>query len=88
METAADVAKFLLAGADVVMTAAALLRHGEEYAADLLAGLSAWMEQKRFASVDEARGLLAVPREAGEAYERAGYVGAMREANAGADESS
>ena len=33
VETAADVAKYLLAGADVVMTASALLRHGPEYAA-------------------------------------------------------
>ena len=32
VETAADVAKYLLAGADVVMTASALLRHGPEHA--------------------------------------------------------
>ena len=41
--TSADVAKYLLAGADVVMTASALLRHGPEYATELLDGLSAWM---------------------------------------------
>ena len=84
VETAADVAKFLLAGADVVMTASALLRHGAEYAADLLTGLTDWMRQKGFASVDEVRGLLAVPRDADEpGLERAGYVAAMRKANAG-----
>ena len=32
VETPADVAKYLLAGADVVMTASALLRHGPEHA--------------------------------------------------------
>ena len=84
VETAADVAKYLLAGADVVMTASALLRHGVEYAADLLTGLTDWMTQKGFASLDECRGLLAVPHEGDETgFERAGYVAAMRTANTG-----
>ena len=39
VETSADVAKYLLAGADVVMTASALLRHGPEHATVLLDGL-------------------------------------------------
>ncbi len=39
VETPADVAKYLLAGADVVMTASALLRHGPEHATVLLDGL-------------------------------------------------
>jgi dihydroorotate dehydrogenase (fumarate) len=84
VETAADVAKYLLAGADVVMTASALLRHGPEYAIELLDGLSHWMARKGFATVDELRGLLAVPADSdGSAYERAGYVGALRAANTG-----
>jgi dihydroorotate dehydrogenase (fumarate) len=85
VEVAADVARYLLAGADVVMTTSALLRHGPGYAAELLDGLSSWMARKGFEAVDEVRGLLAVGREAdGVAYERAGYVTAMRAANAGA----
>jgi dihydroorotate dehydrogenase (fumarate) len=84
VETAADVAKYLLAGADVVMTATALLRHGPEHATVLLDGLSDWMARKEFASVDEFRGMLAARAGADEAvYERAGYVGALREANSG-----
>lgn len=84
VDTAADVAKYLLAGADVVMTASALLRHGPEHAAALLDGLSDWMARKGFAGVDEVRGLLAVPSGEDETdYERAGYVGAMRQANTG-----
>jgi dihydroorotate dehydrogenase (fumarate) len=84
VETAADVARYLLAGADVVMTASALLRHGPGYAAVLLGELSDWMARKGFGSVAEARGLLAVPDGTDQAaYERAGYVTALEEANRG-----
>jgi dihydroorotate dehydrogenase (fumarate) len=85
VEVAADVARYLLAGADVVMTTSALLRHGPAYAAELLDGLTRWMSRKGFEDLDHVRGLLAVPPEADAAeYERAGYVSAMRAANAGA----
>jgi dihydroorotate dehydrogenase (fumarate) len=84
VESADDVAKYLLAGADVVMTASALLRHGPEHAAVLLDGLSAWMARKGFTAVDELRGMLAAaPGGDAAARERAGYVSAMRDANAG-----
>ena len=61
VETSADIARFLLAGADVVMTASALLRHGPEHATVLLDGLARWMASKGFAAVGEVRGKLAVP---------------------------
>ena len=87
VETPDDVAAYLLAGADVVMTASALLRHGPEYVAVLLDGLATWMRRKGFQSVDQFRGMLAVPAGTdGEAYERTSYVSAMRAANAGAYE--
>ncbi|MGZ6675505.1 MAG: dihydroorotate dehydrogenase-like protein, partial [Solirubrobacteraceae bacterium] len=82
VEGPTDVAKYLLAGADVVMTASALLRHGPQYAALLLDGLSGWMERKGFETVDELRGLLsAAPGGDAAERERAGYVSAMRVAN-------
>jgi dihydroorotate dehydrogenase (fumarate) len=85
VEVPADVAGYLLAGADVVMTTSALLRHGPGYATDLLAGLSAWMSRKGFESIEELRGLLAAPAVADQAEgARAGYVAAMRAANTGA----
>jgi dihydroorotate dehydrogenase (fumarate) len=85
VEVAADLARYLLAGADVVMTTSALLRHGPGYAAELIDGLSAWMARKGFTALDEVRGLLAVPTAADPAaHERAAYVTAMRAANAGA----
>jgi dihydroorotate dehydrogenase (fumarate) len=84
VEDAEDVAAYLLAGADVVMTASALLRHGPQYATVLLDGLASWMTRKGFGAVDEVRGTLAVPSDAdAAAYERAGYVRALRAANAG-----
>ena len=89
VETPDDVAKYLLAGADVVMTASALLRHGPEHAGVLLDGLSAWMRRKGFASVDDMRGRLAVPAGTDEAaYARTGYVGALERANTGIYEES
>jgi dihydroorotate dehydrogenase (fumarate) len=85
VEESVDVARYLLAGADVVMTTSALLRHGPAHATVLLDGLSAWMERKGFAAVGDARGILAVAPDAdGDAHERAGYVGALRNANTGA----
>jgi len=82
VEGPSDVVKYLLAGADVVMTASALLRHGPEHAAVLLDGLSEWMVRKGYTSVGEVRGLLAVPAGVDQAaYERAGYVSALRAAN-------
>ena len=87
VETARDVAKYLLAGADVVQSASALLRHGPEYAAVLLRDLADWMDRKGFQRLDEVRGLLAAPggEEPGSlaARERADYVWAMRKANSG-----
>ena len=59
VETADDVAAYLLAGADVVMTTSALLRHGPGHVTALLDGLTAWMDRKGIGSVAEIRGLLA-----------------------------
>jgi dihydroorotate dehydrogenase (fumarate) len=85
VEVPADVARYLLAGADVVMTTSALLRRGPSYATELLAGLSAWMSRKGFQSLEELRGLLAAPAVADQAeLVRSGYVAAIRAANAGA----
>lgn len=85
VEVPADLAAHLLAGADVVMTTSALLRHGPDHAAVLLDGLGSWMRRKGFRNLEELRGLLAAGRwSEGSGRERAGYVAAMRAANAGA----
>lgn len=61
VESAEDVAAYLLAGADVVMTTSALLRHGPGHAATLLAGLRDWMERRGFSDLAPVRGRLSTP---------------------------
>jgi dihydroorotate dehydrogenase (fumarate) len=84
VEDVADVAAYLLAGADVVMTTSSLLRHGPDHAMELLAELTAWMNRKRFTCLSDFRGLLAVSADpAAAARERAGYVRSLRAADRG-----
>jgi dihydroorotate dehydrogenase (fumarate) len=84
VEDAADVAAYLLAGADVVMTTSSLLRHGPDHATVLLGELTAWMARKGFDTLDDLRGKLAVPADRAEAArERASYVSALRAADRG-----
>jgi dihydroorotate dehydrogenase (fumarate) len=71
-----DVAKLILAGADVAMTTSALLFHGASYVAQMEHELREWMRSHDYRSVDEMRG--AVSRDAvadPAAYERANYIG-------------
>ena len=85
VESATEVIKYLLAGADVVMAASALLRNGADYATVLLDGLRGWMGRKGFDSVDELRGMLAIPVGVDEtARDRADYVSALQGANSAA----
>jgi dihydroorotate dehydrogenase (fumarate) len=75
VESAVEVIKYLLAGADIVMTASALLRHGPSYTAQLLKGLEAWMEQRGFESVGRLRGIMSQAKVADPlAFERANYI--------------
>jgi len=78
-----DVVRYLLAGADVVMTTSALLRHGSEHAHALVDGLATWMRGRGFERLGELRGLVAIPgSDDAAAHERGAYVAALREANA------
>ncbi len=80
VETSADVVKYILAGADVVMTTSSLVRHGAHHAGKLLEGLDSWLGRKEL-DLGAARGMLAVPRNVEPAgYERAGYVSALEKA--------
>lgn len=75
VETSVEVIKYLLAGADVVMTAAALLRNGPDYMHTLLSGLTAWMDERGFESVAQMRGVMSHARVPDRlAFERANYI--------------
>ncbi|MEZ5087438.1 MAG: dihydroorotate dehydrogenase-like protein [Tessaracoccus sp.] len=75
-----DVIKYVLAGADVVMTTSALVRRGPSYAQTLIDGLAEWLDAHGL-GLDQARGMLGVPAEAeADAYARAGYVTALEKA--------
>jgi dihydroorotate dehydrogenase (fumarate) len=70
-----DVAKALLVGADVAMTASALLRGGPGRVADMLDGLDGWMREQEYASVRQLKGSMSmanVPNPV--AYARANYA--------------
>ncbi|MEJ0097209.1 MAG: dihydroorotate dehydrogenase-like protein [Bauldia sp.] len=73
--TADEVAKYLLVGADAVMTTSALLRHGVGHMAALLAGLQAWLEAREFTSLDAVRGIMDQRSlDDPQAFERANYI--------------
>ena len=70
-----EVIKYLLAGADVVMSTSALLRNGPAYTNTLLEGLQEWMEARRFSSVAQVRGSMSRAKVANPgAFERANYI--------------
>ncbi len=60
--THAEVVKYLLAGADVVMAASSLLKNGPDHVGVLLNGLREWMADRGFNTIDDLRGRLAVSR--------------------------
>jgi len=81
VETAADVIAYLLAGADVVMTTSALVRHGISYAETLLSGVEEWRARRGFASIADMRGTLALPSETdGDVAARNDYLAALEKA--------
>lgn len=78
VETDVEVVKYLLVGADAVMTASALLRHGVQHLATMREGLERWLGENGFDSVDAIRGLKdATHVEHVDALLRAQYVAAL-----------
>ena len=70
-----DVVKYLLAGADVVMTTSSLLRHGIAHMGNLNDQRSQWLESRGLDSLDDIRGKLSHANVADpEAFERANYI--------------
>lgn len=75
VESTDEVIKYLLAGADVVMTTSALLRQGVGYMKVLLDGLKSWLAARDLDTLDRIRGRLS-QRNIGDptAFARANYI--------------
>lgn len=83
VHTAEDALKGLLAGADVVMSTAALLHHGPEHVRTMLDGMIAWLDHNDYESVEQMRGSMSqrsVPDP--DSYERANYMSVLRSVQA------
>ena len=79
VSSANEIVKYLLVGADVVMTTSSLLRHGVGHVTTLLEGLETWLQARDFKSIEQVRGIMSQHnlREPG-AFERANYIKILR----------
>ncbi len=75
VDSPVEVVKYLMAGADVVMTTSGVLRHGIGFLTSLVEGLQAWMEEKQYTSVGQMRGSMSQANCLdSSAFERANYI--------------
>lgn len=75
VHSADEVVKYLLAGADVVMVASALLEHGPNFTKTLLKGLQEWMEPRNYESLQKMKGTMSRQHVINpSAFERANYI--------------
>ncbi len=78
VHSAEDALKLLLAGANVVTLASALLLHGPSFARGLLDGLSTWLSEHEYDSVAQLIGSMNLDHcPDPSAYERGGYMRAL-----------
>ena len=75
VQGAPEVIKYLLAGADVAMTASALYKFGISYLSKMQFELEDWMQRMGFQSVDAFKGAMSQRNVSDPtAYERANYI--------------
>lgn len=75
VHTPIEVVKYLMAGADAVMTTSALLKNGVDYLATLRNGLQTWMEMNQYHSVRQMKGSMSQQKVADPtSFERANYI--------------
>jgi len=75
VHSSVEALKYLMAGADVVMSTSALLQQGPPFLSRLIADVTGWMEKKGYASVDQLRGSMsqkAIPDST--AFVRGNYI--------------
>jgi dihydroorotate dehydrogenase (fumarate) len=70
-----EIVKYVMAGADAVMTTSALLANGIPFLRTLVGGLGDWMDARQYASVVQMRGSMSQARVADPtAFQRANYI--------------
>jgi dihydroorotate dehydrogenase (fumarate) len=75
VQTSDEIAKYLLAGADAVMTTSALLHHGPGHVRTMVDGLAAWLDAKGLTSVAQIKGSMSQRHVADPStFERANYM--------------
>lgn len=75
VEGAEEALKYVMAGADAVMTTSSLLRHGEGHLRTILQGFEQWMDKHEFESVTQMKGSMSLANCAEpEAFVRANYL--------------
>jgi dihydroorotate dehydrogenase (fumarate) len=75
VQSSIEVIKYILAGADVAMTASALYKNGIGYIKTMHKELEAWMLTKEFESIDSFKGVMSQQHISDPtAYDRANYI--------------
>jgi len=70
-----DVAKYVLAGADVAMTTSALLKHGVGYLGTIISEFTEWCEKNNYDSITQMKGAMSKTHVIDpSAFDRANYV--------------
>jgi dihydroorotate dehydrogenase (fumarate) len=86
VDSSAEAIKYILTGADAVMTTSALLRHGIGHMKVLLDGLKQWMDARGFNDIRDVRGMMSQQRiKDPTTFERANYIQILQGAAALAD---
>ncbi len=79
VHSSTEAVKYILAGADVVMPASALVKGGAAAATPIITGLESWLQGRGYDSIDEARGAMDQQSVADpDAFERANYIKVLK----------
>jgi dihydroorotate dehydrogenase (fumarate) len=82
VQSVTEIVKYILAGADVVMLASLLMKHGPQHLQVLTRDLSEWLEARGYSSIDEIRGKMSRINAANpEAFERVNYIKTLESAS-------
>ena len=80
VHTHEDILKAMMSGADAVQMVSAVIEQGEGYIGEVLTGLSEWMEEKEYVSIEQMKGSISLQHTSNPAaYQRANYMRILSE---------